>query len=146
MATTGINPDGSTRKREDQLPRVAAMAGWTTPQAHDATGRSKGQKAKHGTKHGCACLAMDAQQSLSGYATPRAEDAESSGMRHSRGVADTLTAQCGQNMKSSPSVTGNRAALNPALPRWLMGFPKEWCVAAILAHRSIKQRKRGSCV
>lgn len=28
-----------------------------------------------------------------GWATPRAEDAESSGMRHSRGVADTLTAQ-----------------------------------------------------
>lgn len=30
--------------------------GWTTPQAHDTSGRSKSQKAIHGTKHGCACL------------------------------------------------------------------------------------------
>jgi hypothetical protein len=36
---------------------------------------------------------------LAGWATPRAEDSESSGMRHSRGVADTLTAQA--------SVAGN---------------------------------------
>ncbi len=66
-------------------------AGWTTPQAHDASPRGKGQKAKHGTRHGCADLNADAQ--AAGWATPRAEDSESSGMRHARGVADTLTAQ-----------------------------------------------------
>ncbi len=52
------------------------LKGWTTPQAHDVTGRSRGQKAKHGTKHGCACLARDAD--LAGWATPTARD-------HSRG-------------------------------------------------------------
>jgi hypothetical protein len=33
MATEGVNPDGSTRERLDQLPRQAAMAvdGWRTP-------------------------------------------------------------------------------------------------------------------
>ena len=41
---------------------------WTTPQAHDTTGRSKGQKEIHGTKHGCACLARDAD--LAGWPTP----------------------------------------------------------------------------
>jgi hypothetical protein len=41
--------------------------GWTTPQAHDTSGRSLGQKEKHGTKHGCACLVRDAD--LAGWVT-----------------------------------------------------------------------------
>ena len=41
--------------------------GWTTPQAHDVSGRSKGQKEIHGTKHGCACLVRDAE--LAGWVT-----------------------------------------------------------------------------
>jgi hypothetical protein len=35
MATTGTNPDGSTRTRLDQLPRQAALASWATPTAHE---------------------------------------------------------------------------------------------------------------
>lgn len=47
--------------------------GWTTPQAHDTSGRSKSQKDLHGTKHGCACLALDA--AVSGWGTPLAQQA-----------------------------------------------------------------------
>ncbi len=36
---------------------------------------------------------LEWDQELQGWATSRSEDAESSGMRHGRGVADTLTAQ-----------------------------------------------------
>lgn len=43
--------------------------GWTTPQAHDTTGRSLGQKDLHGTKHGCACLVREAD--LTGWGAPR---------------------------------------------------------------------------
>ena len=46
--------------------------GWTTPQAHDTHGRSKGQKAIHGTKHGCACLVREAD--LAGWPTASARD------------------------------------------------------------------------
>ena len=35
MATEGVNPDGSTRSRTDQLPRQAQLAGWPTPSASD---------------------------------------------------------------------------------------------------------------
>lgn len=38
-----------------------------------------------------------------GWATPRAEDAESAGMRHSRGKADTLSAQAGQDLSGWPT-------------------------------------------
>lgn len=48
-------------------------SGWTTPQAHDTSGRSTGQKAKHGTKHGCACLVQDAE--LARWPTPTVTDA-----------------------------------------------------------------------
>ena len=44
------------------------VKGWTTPQAHDVSPRGKGQKAKHGTRHGCADLNADAQ--AAGWPTP----------------------------------------------------------------------------
>jgi hypothetical protein len=57
--------------------------GWTTPQAHDTAGRSRGQKAKHGTKHGCACLVREADQA--GWPTPKASDGPK-GSRSSEGA------------------------------------------------------------
>jgi hypothetical protein len=67
MSATGINPDGTERTRLDQLPRVAALAGWATPRATDA---------KCGTEYTPNCegkdLAKDA--SLCGWATPNASD------------------------------------------------------------------------
>jgi hypothetical protein len=49
------------------------LKGWTTPQAHDVSPRGSGQKAKHGTKHGCADLNADAQRA--GWATPVGQQA-----------------------------------------------------------------------
>lgn len=53
-------------------------SGWTTPQAHDSKGgRSKRQKSKHGTTHGCACLTRESD--LAGWPTTTVSDAKSSG-------------------------------------------------------------------
>jgi hypothetical protein len=49
---------------------------WTTPQAHDVSGRSEGQKEKHGTKHGCGCLVREA---LSSWPTPNAVNGDRAG-------------------------------------------------------------------
>jgi len=65
---TSANGSGSPRK------------GWTTPQAHDTSGRSETQKELHGTKHGCACLALEAK--LAGWPTPVANDDNKSPEAH----------------------------------------------------------------
>ena len=59
-------------KNGQNLEGVAALSGWTTPQAHDSSPRGAGQKQKHGTMHGCADLNADAK--MAGWASPRVSD------------------------------------------------------------------------
>lgn len=115
---------------------------------------------------------------LAGYPTPRAEDAESSGKRHSRGASDTLTAvtrdiagyptptspvntdghQAGNNRyvtkmmreaigqmpSGSEASTEKRGALNPALSRWLQGYPAEWDSCGATAMQSSRKSQPNS--
>lgn len=46
-----------------------------------------------------------------------------------------LTQQIGETFSGLVEKMDGSAQLNPALSRWLMGYPKEWCEAAILANR-----------
>jgi len=127
-AQDGSRGDKPPRPQDTGVPlsQQVVMAGWTTPQAHDSTGRSETQKEKHGTKHGCACLGLDAQKA-SGTTSPSSH-------------AGTENIE-GSKAEPSPS---SRGALNPAHSRWLQGFPVAWCQAAIRASRKLKPaRKRG---
>jgi hypothetical protein len=72
-----------------QLAHTAqALASWPTPQMHDDKLRGNTEADNHSFPHDLSNSAM-----LASWSTPRNEDAESAGMRHSRGTADTLTAQ-----------------------------------------------------
>jgi hypothetical protein len=108
------------------LNMAAARSGWTTPQAHDTTGRSKGQKEKHGTKHGCACLVRDAD--MTAWTT---EDGPA-----------RLTAS-GTLLTGSSAGMASGGQLNPALSRWLMGYPTEWddCAPTVTPSSRKSQRK-----
>lgn len=71
----------------------ADLAGWPTHNARDFKhGPTETYGERSGTTKGDSLLNL-VSAVCGGWATPRAEDAESSGMRHSRGVTDTLTAQ-----------------------------------------------------
>lgn len=81
--STGRRPDGS--KATVALNPVAQLAGWPTPMA--GTPAQNGNNAAGNNDYSRAVVGA-----LSGWPTSRAEDAESAGMRHGRGKADTLTA------------------------------------------------------
>ena len=103
----------SGTKKGEQLPNQVQH--WTTPQAHDSTARSKGQKAKHGTKHGCADLNADAN--LSGP--------EQSGT-------------------SAATASGVRYLLNPRFSLWLQGLPEEWASCGERAMLCARRRRKNS--
>jgi hypothetical protein len=117
MSETGTNPDGSERTRLDQLPRVAALAVWPTLNAPNG-GRSSPNMTATGMKDG----------------QKRQAD-----LQH-------IARMAGPTSPSSHAATAKPGVLNPALSRWLQGFPVAWCQAAIRAWRKLKQRpRRGKC-
>jgi hypothetical protein len=88
---------------------------------------------------------------LVGWPTPATRDHkggyEGGRIRDGKISTDTLdvAAQLIQTSTSSPAATAKLGVLNPNLPRWLQGYPVEWCQAAIRAHRAMptKRRKQG---
>jgi hypothetical protein len=129
------SPDAPITNQDD------GMSITTTPALTDEdSGICENGGPKSGPKSGAKSLAP-----LVGWATPRAEDAESAGRRHSRGVADTLTAQAGQGSTSYHAATGKAGVprlgvLNPFFSLHLMGYPVSWGLAGICAWLKLKKR------
>ena len=108
---------------------------WAIPRANDAEKRGN--------------IGSDPKNGLPGqvtgiWATPSARDwKDTPGMaRESRNPdgslrkrLDQLSRQIGLISNGSGAGTEKRGRLNPAFSRWLMGYPKEWCEAAIRAKR-----------
>jgi hypothetical protein len=154
-------PDG--RKVTIALPTAAKMmcSGWPTPRAIDYTdqrGKTGNRTAEASAKAG---LTLPEAGKMAGWPTPRALDGEKN-VRTLDGAEREIARKGGpQDMAQAAAIagparltasgemlTGSTAAmasggqLNPALSRWLMGYPEAWCQAAVSAWRSMPKKQR----
>ncbi len=88
---------------------------------------------------------------VAGWATPTARDYRSESAtdeynekRWSHPRGKPLSAQAGQAQSGSNAPTEKRGALNPALSRWLMGYPAEWDSCGATAMQSARRLRRFS--
>lgn len=121
----------------------AAPASWATPAARDY--RSPLATEEHHQKRAKRLNGKPLSEqahTLASWPTPKVQNANAPG-EHGQGGQDLQTVASGTTQSGSPVQTGNRGQLNPAFSRWLQGYPVEWDIAAILAHRQRKTRQKG---
>ena len=85
-------------KNGDNLDGIAGLASWPNPKGSEA-----GPDYAILERPGSGGISIATAAALTSWSTPKGEDAESAGMRHSRGTADTLTAQASLSTWASPS-------------------------------------------
>ena len=148
MSMTGVNPDGSKRKREDQLPRAVYMCGrrdqdttstggshpelWRTPNANVIEAKTEGIKLSGRTPQDPQVGLADQvlAERRSSWPTPVVTDAAASGNRNLEGSkahsGESLTdvVRGGQSLRSRD----NTERLNPRWVETLMGLPVGWAM------------------
>lgn len=146
------------KKREDgtrdiflKLPGTAKLTGWPTPTT--ATNLETPEAAMKELDRGAnrsdgGCSKLTVMCHLAGWNTPCAGDEK---WRCSKTVTAENRAEKGKQLslgmqahllKQSSAATEKPAALNARFSGWLMGYPVEWCLAAIRAHGNFKQKGR----
>lgn len=138
------NPQKAMERRQQgralNLDDCAVLAGWHTPQAHDTSPRGKGQKLKHGTKHGCGDLNRDA---LSACPTPTSRDYKDASFKIGQApINNLLGRQAALSRVSTEKTVAYR--LNPRFSLWLMGFSISWAHCAERVTPSSRRSRRNS--
>lgn len=118
MSETGINPDGTARKRLDQLPRVSRLTMPTQP------GGPAGMESGDGCPRGGWATATEGeslvdQSRMAGYPTPAEDNANNAAGHKTEGVGSYV--------------------LNHRFSLWLQGYPDEW---ASCGERAMQSSRR----
>lgn len=153
------NPIARTRpsgtKKALTTNEAAQLAGWSTPAAREPGGgveqflERKRQANAKGSSLGVSVTALSMQAQVAGWCTPTVNDATGSAYSYSRGRHDRPTFKLpgqarGEMPPGFPAPTARRGALNPALSRWLMGYPAAWLNCVDWATRSSRRSRRSS--
>lgn len=136
----------------DTLDVAAQLAGYPTPKTGTGGANHNSPQVVAGN-HG---INLEGMAHVAGWATPNCMDTMAP--RSDEALARAkLKAGCSNLKDQIPNgltqtgytaETKSTGQLNPALSRWLMGFPEEWDIAAIQASRLMPttRKKRESCV
>jgi len=122
---------------------------WPTPTTRDWKGESgAGRQERKGNPLDTLPNAVAAT-----WPTPRSSDEKNGNGRtgnrtpeaaHKAGWTLPELARSGTTTSGSPEQMGNRGALNPAFPCWLMGYPTEWDACAPTAMPSSRKSRQKS--
>ena len=136
------DPDQALKRMQSgrrNLDDAACLATWVTPSTRDWK-----------DSPGMATTAADGrvrldqlprQAQLSGWNTTRATDGSNGGPNQANGA---LSCDAGKVLNTSPAATEKRGQLNPALSRWLMGYPAVWDYCGATAMQSCRKSPRRS--
>lgn len=149
---------GAHRGNADTMTSAAAMATWPTPQVAQGPNMSENRGTDYGgarariTPQSVEALVFGPPPSPSPVATAsfdscRRESTRSCDVWPSpmAGSPATETYNAAGNTDSSRktvAIAPSTGVLNPAFARWLMGYPRQWCEAAIRAHRKMRTQRR----
>lgn len=131
----GVVPREIARLRPEMRERLG-FAGWPTPTRQDSASSGAAGYSTESGRHPGTTLTDAAR--FAGYPTPGANDGKG---------AQELAQRRGQlreAMFGSPAPMEKRGALNPALSRWLMGYPAAWDSCGATAMQSFRKSRRSS--